>query len=110
MKASTWAALSFGATLGLVVGWRLTPLGLLLVAALLIGGLLLGPFLLRRWIGWYLDQLLPEVWVERSRGGGLGAAPTRARALEAQPQQTRRGGWPHLEELVRATEMANVER
>ncbi len=110
MKASSWAALSFGCTLGLVVGLRLNPLGLLVVAGLLVGAALLCPLLLRRWIEWYLDQLLPEVWVERGRAGGLGAPATRPHALGHPPRQARRGGWPHLERMVRGAEMANVER
>lgn len=95
MRPLTWAALSFGYTLALVVGVRLSLEGLWIMAAILLSALLLCPFIALRWVAAYLNEQLPEVHVTRPPSGGLAAPPRRA--LMVPKQGVRRGGWPHLE-------------
>lgn len=96
MKPSTWLAISFGFTLALVVGVRLSMMGLLLVGALLLSALLLCPLFALRWVG--VDPFSPEpqVRVERPPAGGLGGGGGARPALGVTPRPARRGGWSHL--------------
>ncbi|MBA3532285.1 MAG: hypothetical protein H0T73_10225 [Ardenticatenales bacterium] len=101
MRATSWLAISFGYTLALVVGVRLSMEGLLLVAAILLTALLLCPIVALRWVIAYMADA-PEVWVERPPTRGIGTAPSILRALPgSRRMRARRGGWPHLEGILR---------
>lgn len=106
MTQSPLAALSFGGTLALVVGVRLSESSLLLVAASGLALLLRALWLAVR--AYYLEHGLPEIWVERARDGGLGRGapqPILEGPVRARP---RRGGWPHLERLLHPAEPERV--
>jgi len=101
VRAASWMAISFGYTLALIVGVRLSMEGLLLVAAILLTALVLCPIIALRWMIYYLADTLPEVWVERPPVKGMGIPAAAPRALPLHRARTRRGGWPHLEGILR---------
>ncbi len=111
MRPSAWMAISFGCTLAVVVGLRLNTAGLLFVATLLLGALLLCPVLAMRWAV-AVGESSPEVRVERPPSY-LSAIASRPRSLMAAPQRPhRRGGWPHLERIMECgfEDRADAER
>lgn len=87
MTAERWQAVSFGATLALVVGLRLSAAELLLLGGMLALGVLISLRQPRR----RPMRQRPVIRIERPRRAPLGG---RGGAAE------RRGGWPHLEWLL----------
>jgi hypothetical protein len=97
---SRWVALSFGITLGLVVGLRLAMAGLLLVAALLIAVLLLCPLFAARYLTPPEEHAQTSIRVERVPAVERGQQAVATPALAAPAGKGgRRGGWHHLEDM-----------
>jgi type IV secretory pathway VirB3-like protein len=97
---STWVALSFGVTLGLVVGLRLTMAGLLFVGAVLIAVLLLCPLFAARYLTSFENHAPTSIRVERVPAVERGKQAVATPALAAPAfKDGRRGGWHHLEEM-----------
>ncbi|HEX8682203.1 MAG TPA: hypothetical protein VF707_07815 [Ardenticatenaceae bacterium] len=93
MKPLSWLCVSFGCTLGLVVGLRLSMAGLLIVVAL-FAALLVGALYVMYWMQWQAEATSEiEVRVESPIGANR---RTTARPLALQPgKRHRRGGWQH---------------
>lgn len=93
MNPDRLAAVSFGATLAVVVALRLNTAGMVLVATALLGALLLCPLLALRTLT--TGTTPPDVRIERpvhaALSGPRGAAP---RLLVVRHRPARRGGWP----------------
>jgi hypothetical protein len=95
VKPFSWLCISFGCTLGLIVGLRLSVAGLLIVVAL-FAALLLGALYAMYWIQWQAEALSEvEVRVEKPITVNERTTP-RHLALQAGKKQ-RRGGWQYLE-------------
>ncbi len=93
MKPLSWLCVSFGCTLGLVVGLRLSMAGLLIVVAL-FAALLVGALYAMYWMQLQAEALSEiEVRVETPRTVNERTTP---RHLALQPgKKQRRGGWQH---------------
>lgn len=94
MTSERLAAISFGATLAVVVALRLNAAGMLLVATALLAALLLCPLLALRALTLGGSASLPDIRIERPTRPALGgprAAPQRG--LLVRRRSARRGGW-----------------
>lgn len=97
MKPISWLYISFGCTLGLIVGLRLDTAGLLLLALMMLGAMVICTIRAARFVLWPENAPVEvDVRVERP----VKRDPT-AIFQSPYPRATikpRRGGWNHLQQ------------
>ncbi len=93
MKPLSWLCVSFGCTLGLVVGLRLSMAGLLIVVAL-FAALLVGALYAMYWMQWQAEAL-SEVEVRVEEPITVKERTTQRHLALQRGKKQRRGGWQH---------------